>query len=1308
MEHGPQRQRDREREPTVPLASAVAQPVSSPGTTTDQLPSSLNATPTARAITPAGEWVLQPDAQPRSHRQREGHAARRAPLRSARVEIGDAWLATAQAGGPFMADLGAGLVVEGEFRVVKKGIAPGADLYAGTLANPPGTFHLEHHERGWAGWFRFDDADEVVSLMPDRFEPGITRLELWPGKEVVCAGADLDGDPNTAPEADPSLDQNNLQSRPGAENVLYLDFNGETVTDSVWNTWENSFQDIVAAPSGMSRDAIIAAWARAAEDWITFNVNVTTNRTIYNNTAWHSRAMIICTPTKQWYTEGEPGIGGVANIDGFNNAILSSVGWCFNVNNYLTCAETISHEAGHLMGNTHSSWESPSGNEEVKYYEGHDTHSGIRWAPIMGWSPAAGVDGLTQFTNGFFSGSTNDEDQLDEIAYELDAIGDENSLLIPELLTLSGNSKKVKGLINSGGDVDSYVIDLPSGPWDILVEPNSSGPNVDIKATMRLFPADTVVDRDDNDSGAKYSLSANLRLPADHTGGLHRINIASDSNTGYTTYGGVGSYRLSIKRPEDYESNAPVLESVYLTGFKQGSKVAEADVIFKDASHIIDFFGGAATAGVSLERVSGGVSVSGVKVGAAQALTGDTGATTVHRKRQKFRFAAPGGWWDAAEVGSYRLRVGQNAAIDDWGNVSAVTLRDVSALAPDTTAPVITAAISPANVAEGSSESVRIDITITDDSPIIVRDEGQLAFEAISSAGAATLHPAQSFQSTENGGRKRTLRYFAKQTGGWTQEHTGAWNVQVRSGRVRDSAGNITAPAVLGTFTVARSLYFQDFDLGAGAHGFTLDTGWEHGIPFGNGHAYQDPASAYSPGRVLGYALLENGGQYTNNLPERRATTPLVSTAGYENIRLRYRRFLTVRAGDEARIEVNDETADDAWTVVWRASATSGHNERGWKLHEIDLPSFVANKSVQVRWVMGSTNKAGTAGGWTLDDVEILASGTYRPGALVTATPTYFILAEGGAAGSYTLRLNQKPTWPVAVALTAPDDVILSTPAVNFTTANWSVPRTVTVTAKDDAHPEETELLKIRHTTTSLDLTFAGVTKDVPLAVVDNDDSMIQTQPADRAGLEGSQATFSVSIKRDVSGETLQWYEGEKHLRPRAIPGATGATHNVTIGTGPKHYFVRVTTRGAVEDSRQATVNPLTGEEEFEAQLLGMGYTQPQLDAPGFDDQDPDKNGLTHFMEYALGLLPGMPPEWLHSLEAVPAASGIPGETDLLITLRPLQPGVRYTLQSSPDGQTWTDVIDITAQDTIESLPVIRVPGAGQPGLLVRLKLQPL
>jgi hypothetical protein len=1300
----------------MPVGSADSAKIGSPPDAAPQA-SSLAGTGTP-VVRPAGAqaWNLTADAAPRSHRQKEGHTSRRKPLRSARVEIADGWMDAAAVGAPVTFDLGEKFTARGTFVWAHREDIPGVKVYAGTLESPPGQFHLEHSEgRGWAGGFRLTDSREVLRLVPDRFEPGVSRLELWPEKETVCAGADIDGDPKTAPPADPGLDHTNLQSRPGAENVLYIDFNGETVSGTKWNIEENSFNDIVAAPSGMTRDEIIAAWARAAEDWITFDVNVTTSRSVHDSYAWHSRAMIVCTPTKFWYTDGEAGIGGVAWHDSFNNSTLTQICWCFNVSNYLVCAETISHEFGHMMGNNHASWESASGNTEEEYYEGHETVCGIAWAPIMGWSPAAGVDGLTQFSRGEYPGSTNDEDQLDEIAYELGALPDDHYRLpLFSQLTMTGTSLKVKGLMNSGGDVDSFMVELPAGEWRVSVEPNPCGPNVDCKVELRTSPFAEPVRESNNQRGGTNSLTAEIDTPA--AGGVFWISVGSDacggvysSYSSYSSYGGVGSYTLTIKRPDGFESAAPALTAAVVSGLTQGSSSAEVEVMFTDRSRIdkVLFFRGES---VFLERTTGGVSVKGEEIGYASVFTDESGSPPVSRAKQKFRFAAPGGRWDVPEEGSYQVRVEEGAAVDKWGNASAAATRSAGTLAADTTAPEIRMELNPIVVPADSDEPVEVAIVIDDVSPILITGNGAAAFEALSASGAAPITAQRSGYTVTNGGRRWTMVYLVNPPGGtWDSTEAGQWSFQVKSGQVRDNRGNITTPTGTNVFSVQASIFLQDFEDVTPEHGFKLATGWETGFASGTSLPFEDPSpSDGNATRYIGYALTSPR-NYADNLDERSAATPIIDTEGYEGLSLRFRRWLTLRPGDNARIDVNDASDNDAWTTIWRSPQDRAVNDQYWIKQTIKLPSFVSNGALRVRWVMGTTDGSQTAGGWNVDDVEILTTGTWQPSKLVLAGPSFWLVQEGGSTLSYTVRLNQQPAQPVAVNLSPGADLSVNDTSLSFTAANWSVPQTVIVTAVNDTVTEGTEQAVIRHSCSSRDPGFAGVTMDRSFGVADNDAAIIQTQPADVLLLPGASSSFTVTPAPGLGLPNYQWYRGLRGNLRSPVSGGTNATLSVTLSAGatePQLYWVRVRGFGnRQEDSRQVSAIPLAGGAAFRARLTERGYTPAQLNAPAFNDADPDKNGLTHFAELALGLLPGDAPRWALNVEAVPSEGGYPGEVDLLVTLPRLQPGVLYRLQSTADSLSWKTEAELQGSAYSEAGPVIRVPGRGDSRMLVRLNL---
>src|SRR5690349_23783094 len=88
-----------------------------------------------------------------------------------------------------------------------------------------------------------------------------------------------------------------LNSYPSARATIFLDFDGQYVTGTSWN-WSGP---ITAQTSGFSSSAINEMFNRVAEDYRIFNVNITTDSTVYAAAPQYQRIRIIITPTYQWY-----------------------------------------------------------------------------------------------------------------------------------------------------------------------------------------------------------------------------------------------------------------------------------------------------------------------------------------------------------------------------------------------------------------------------------------------------------------------------------------------------------------------------------------------------------------------------------------------------------------------------------------------------------------------------------------------------------------------------------------------------------------------------------------------------------------------------------------------------------------------------------------------------------------------------------------------------------------------------------------------------------------------------------------------
>jgi hypothetical protein len=105
----------------------------------------------------------------------------------------------------------------------------------------------------------------------------------------------------------------------------------------------------------------------------------------------------------------------------------------------------------------------------------------------------------------------------------------------------------------------------------------------------------------------------------------------------------------------------------------------------------------------------------------------------------------------------------------------------------------------------------------------------------------------------------------------------------------------------------------------------------------------------------------------------------------------------------------------------------------------------------------------------------------------VTISQQSTTATEGGATGSYTLKLNSQPTAPVTISFDAGNQISPIAP-ITFDSTNWNVAKPVTVTATDDAAVEGNHAGSISHTATSTDSKYSAIgIPAVNVAITDND-----------------------------------------------------------------------------------------------------------------------------------------------------------------------------------------------------------------------------
>ncbi|TAH31449.1 MAG: DUF4347 domain-containing protein [Oscillatoriales cyanobacterium] len=105
----------------------------------------------------------------------------------------------------------------------------------------------------------------------------------------------------------------------------------------------------------------------------------------------------------------------------------------------------------------------------------------------------------------------------------------------------------------------------------------------------------------------------------------------------------------------------------------------------------------------------------------------------------------------------------------------------------------------------------------------------------------------------------------------------------------------------------------------------------------------------------------------------------------------------------------------------------------------------------------------------------------------VTISPTNTTATEGGATGTYSVKLKSQPIAPVTLTLTTGSQIEPIAPII-FTSVNWNVSQPVTVKAVDDAIVEGAHSGNITHIVTSSDAKYNGiVVAGVVVAIADKD-----------------------------------------------------------------------------------------------------------------------------------------------------------------------------------------------------------------------------
>lgn len=334
--------------------------------------------------------------------------------------------------------------------------------------------------------------------------------------------------------------QPRLSSYPSAKATIFLDFDGHYVAATLWNGGRSFYCE----PSGLTDQQITEVFHRVSEDFRPFDINITTDSTVYLAAPLQRRIRIVVTPTSQWYM----GVGGVSFTRSFTwgdgtpaFVFPDRLAWSPKI-----IAECTSHEAGHTLGLSHQAKYNENCGLVTVYNDGAGNGE-TAWAPVMGNSYYRNFSGWNNgpTPNGCYADQDNLSiiTSLNGFSYRKDDHGDDPEKEATRI-NIANQEFSAEGVIATSSDRDAFQFNfdqagefrLSAKPFS--VGPNNEGANLDVRLIMLDASLDTVLVADPKDR-----LDAMIEMAV--APGMYYVVVEGAGNEYTSNYGSLGAYSIN-------------------------------------------------------------------------------------------------------------------------------------------------------------------------------------------------------------------------------------------------------------------------------------------------------------------------------------------------------------------------------------------------------------------------------------------------------------------------------------------------------------------------------------------------------------------------------------------------------------------------------------------------------------------------------------------------------------------------------------------------------------------------------------------